>query len=93
MIERQSLTTSQTAAEAESSKITIIHIRRNLRQFGSIYAPQTRKGRKRTVTPLIIEARSDHPSEKPGLYLDEKVVFLWDEFRTLVSRSKKSPCR
>jgi hypothetical protein len=45
------------------------------------------------MTPLVIEAPSDHPSEKPGLYLDAKVVFLWDEFRALVSRSKKSPCR
>lgn len=28
-----------------------------------------------------------HLSEKPGLYLDEMAVFLWDEFRTLVTTS------
>lgn len=80
MIECQSFTTSQMAEEAECTKVTIINIRRNLRQFGTIYAPQTRIGRKRTMTPLMINALCDHLSEKPGLYLDEMAVFLWDEF-------------
>lgn len=80
MVESQSLTTSQMAEEAECSKLTIINIRRNLRQFGSVHAPVTRVGRKRTVTPLMMEALCDHLSEKPGLYLDEIAVFLWDEF-------------
>lgn len=80
MIENQSFTTSQMAEEAECTKLTIINIRRNLRQFGTIYAPQTRVGRKRTVTPLMIKALCDHLSEKPGLYLDEMAVFLWEEF-------------
>lgn len=52
MIESQSFTTSQMADEAECTKLTVINIRRNLRHFGTIYAPQTRTGRKRTVTPL-----------------------------------------
>ena len=56
MIESQSFTTSQMAEEAECTKLTIINIRRNLRQFGAIHAPQTRIGRKRTVTPLMIKA-------------------------------------
>ena len=85
MIESQSLTTSQMAEEAECSKLTIINIRRNLRLFGSIHAPPTRIGRKRTVTPSMIEALCDHLFEKPGLYLDEMAVFLWDEFQTLIT--------
>lgn len=87
MIESKSLTTSQMAEEAECSKLTVVNIRRNLRQFGSVHAPPTRIGRKRTVTPLMFESLCDHLSEKPGLYLDEMVVFLWDEFQTLVTTS------
>ncbi|KAJ5471939.1 hypothetical protein N7539_008508 [Penicillium diatomitis] len=87
MIESQSFTTSEMAEQAECNKLTIINIRRNLRQFGSIYAPQTRVGRKRTVTPQMIEAFCDHLFEKPGLYLDEIAVFLWDEFQTMVTTS------
>jgi hypothetical protein len=30
---------------------------------------------------LMIKALCDHLSEKPGLYLDEMAVFLWDEFQ------------
>ncbi|KAI2681221.1 hypothetical protein DTO013E5_7825 [Penicillium roqueforti] len=87
MIESQSLTTTQMAEEAECSKVTIINIRRNLRQFGSVHAPPTRVGRKPTVTPLMIDALCDHLLEKPGLYLDEMAVFLWDEFRMMVTAS------
>ena len=87
MIESQSLTTSQMAEEAECSKLTITNIRRNLRLFGSVHAPPTRIGRKRTVTPPMIEALCDHLFEKPGLYLDEMAIFLWDEFQTLVTTS------
>jgi hypothetical protein len=35
----------------------------------------------------MIEALCDHLCEKPGLYLDEMVVFLWDEFQTMVTTS------
>jgi hypothetical protein len=64
------------ADEAECTKLTVINIRRNLRHFRTIYAPQTRTGRKRTVTPLMIKTLYEHLSEKPGLYLDEMAVFL-----------------
>ena len=87
MIESQSLTTTQMTEEAEWSKVTIINIRRNLRQFGGAHAPPTRISRKPTVTPLMIDALCDHFSEKPGLYLDEMAVFLWDEFRTMITIS------
>ncbi|OQD92153.1 hypothetical protein PENSOL_c044G07464 [Penicillium solitum] len=87
MIGSQSLITTQMAEEAECSKVMIINIRRNLRQFGSVHAPPTRIGRKPTVTPLMIDALGEHLSEKPGLYLDEMAVFLWDEFHTMITTS------
>lgn len=40
MIESQPVTIFQMAEEAECTKLTIINIRRNLWQFGSIHAPQ-----------------------------------------------------
>lgn len=39
------------------------------------------------LTPPILESLCDHLLEKPGLYLDEMVVFLWDEFHTLATTS------
>lgn len=35
----------------------------------------------------MIEALCDHLFEKPGLYLDEMAIFLWDEFQTMVTTS------
>ena len=35
----------------------------------------------------MIEALCDRLSEKPGLYLGEMAVFLWDEFQIMVTTS------
>ena len=35
----------------------------------------------------MIDTLYDHLSEKAGLYLDEMAVFLWDEFRTMITTS------
>ena len=87
MIESQSLTISQMADAAECSERTIKNIRRNLRLFGSVHAPQNHIGRRRSITPPILEALCDNLLEKPGLYLDEMAVFLWDEFQILATTS------
>ena len=82
MILSKSLTASQMAKAAECSKRSIIiNISNNLRQFGNVRAPLTRVGRRRTVTPPMIEALCDRLLEKPGLYVDEMAIFLWGEFR------------
>lgn len=72
---------------AECSERTIKNIRRNLRLFGTVHAPPTRTGRMRSITPLMVNALCDHLLEKPGLYLDEMAVFLWDEFQILATTS------
>ena len=59
-------TVQKTEAASKCSKLAIINIRRNLRRFGSIHAPQTREGRKRTMTPLMIEALCHHPWKSLG---------------------------
>ncbi|EAW09608.1 uncharacterized protein ACLA_038190 [Aspergillus clavatus NRRL 1] len=35
----------------------------------------------------MLEALCDHLLEKPGLYLDEMGIFLWDEFQMLATAS------
>jgi transposase len=87
MIESRSLTTSEMAEQAKCSHRTIKNIRKNLRQLGSVHAPTNRVGRRRTITPRILEALSDHLVFRPGLYLDEIAYFLWDEFETQVTTS------
>lgn len=87
MIQSQLLTTSRMAEEAECSERTIKNIPKNLRQFGSVHAPPNRISRRPTITPSMVEALCDHLLEKPGLYLDEMAIFLWDEFQTLVTTS------
>lgn len=87
MIQSQSLTTSQMADAAECSERTIKNVRRNLRLFGNVHSPPNRIGQRRSVTPLMLEALCDRLLEKPGLYLDEMAIFLWDEFQILATTS------
>lgn len=87
MILSKSLTTSQMAKAAECSKRSVINISNNLRWFGNVRAPPTDVGRRRSITPPMLEALCDHLLEKPGLYVDEMTIFLWDEFRVQVTNS------
>lgn len=87
MILSKSLTTSQMAEASECSKRSIINIRNNIRRFGDVRAPPTRVGRRRSITPPMIQALCDHLLEKPGLYVEEMVIFLWDEFHVQVTNS------
>lgn len=76
MIQSDSLTTSQMANAAKCSEKTIKNARRNLRLFRQVHAPLTRIGRRRSITPPILEALYNYLLEKPGLYLEEIVIFL-----------------
>jgi hypothetical protein len=81
MVESQSFTTSQTAGEAECTNLTII----NIWPVRIIYEYPNRL--KKDWTPLTMIVLCDHLSEKPGLYLDEMAVFMWDEFKTMITTS------
>ncbi len=95
MINSGRLTTAQMANVAGCSVRTVTSIRANLRCFGSTNAPRSRPGPSRAMSPPMIDALCQHLLEKPDQYLDEMVVFLWDEFNVLlttptVSRALKS---
>lgn len=79
-------TNAQIAEAAHCTSRSVSTIRSNLRCFGSARAPANGIGRRRTITPPMVEALRERLLEKPDLYQDEMVVFLWDEFRVLVTK-------
>lgn len=58
-----------------------------MRSFGSPRAPPIPVGRPPSITPLMLEALCEHLTEKPGLFVEEMAIFLWDEFNVLPSSS------
>lgn len=87
MILDGSLTQVDMADAAGCSERTIRNIATNVRLFGKTKAPANGAGRRRRITPPMLAALCDHLLEKPGLYRDEMVVFLYDEFDIVVSVS------
>ncbi|KAF4262843.1 hypothetical protein CNMCM8812_004371 [Aspergillus fumigatus] len=90
MIVSNELTVPQMAEAAGCNERTIRRLRSNMRLFGSVKAPPNRRGRPRNLTPVMIQALCDHLLEKPYLYLDEMVLFIWDEFQVQVTNSSIS---
>jgi hypothetical protein len=60
-------------------------IRSNLRCFGTTKAPPNGVGRRRTITPPILNALLEQLIQKPELYQDEMAVFLYNEFEAIVT--------
>ena len=85
MIQCKPLNDTKRAAIAGCSTRTIRAIRSNLRCFGTTTAPPNGVGRPRSITPPMLTALCDRLIERPHMYLDEMVVFLWDEFNVLVT--------
>lgn len=87
ILSQQKLTIAQMAKAAKCSQRSITNIRKNMRLFGTARSPPVRAGRLPNVTRPMLDALCDHLLEKPGLYIDEMAVFLWDEFNILPSAS------
>jgi hypothetical protein len=90
MIINRSLTTAKMTDITGCSTRSIKAIRSNLRYFGNTKAPSNGRGRRRSITPSILDALYEHLLEKPNQYLDEIAVFLWDEFEILTTTSSIS---
>ena len=86
MIMSSELTAPYMAVAASCHKRTIKTHRSNIRMFGSVTTPSNKGGRPRSLTPLMTQVLCDHLLEKPQLYLDEMVVFLWDESQVPVTK-------
>lgn len=90
MIDHSSLTSNKIAAAAGCSDRTIRNKRSNMRCFGTTEAPPNKGGRRRRITPVMLDALCEKLLEKPGMYQDEMVVFLYDEFDILLNVSAVS---
>jgi len=88
MLEAQIFSNTEIAAAARTTDRSIRSIRRNLRVFGQPTAPCLAKpGPTPVLTKTMVEALLYYLVEKPELYLDEMALFLWDEFRVIISLS------
>jgi transposase len=59
--------------------------RANYRRFGTTTAPRNRGGRRRSITPYMLEAVCELLDKQNDLYLDEIADFLLVEYENLVS--------
>ncbi|KAL0929468.1 uncharacterized protein CTRU02_215634 [Colletotrichum truncatum] len=87
MLFDERLTDVHRAKIAGCSTRAVRRIRSNLQCFGATKAPSNGVGRPRTITPPMLAALCDRLIEKPTMYCDEMVLFLHDEFDTLVTAS------
>jgi transposase len=87
LILTRSLTNAEMANVARCNPRSIRRIHANLRCFGTTKAPPNGAGRPRTITPPMLSALCDRLLEKPGMYLDEMVLFFLDDFDVLVATS------
>jgi transposase len=78
---------SQIAEAVECSRDVVKAVSANLQRFGSTTAPRNGGGRCQSILPLMRDALCEDLLRKPDQYLDELVLFLWDEFEVLVSTS------
>lgn len=85
MILSKLLTSARMADAAGCSIRSIKRIRSNPCSFGATKAPSNGVGRRRSITPPILDTLHEYLLEKPELYLGEMAVFLWDEFEVLVT--------
>jgi hypothetical protein len=67
------------------SKRSVFAIQSNLRHFGSTKAPSNGVGQPQSITPLMLDTLCEYLLKKPGLYRDEMVLFVLDEFDTYIT--------
>jgi transposase len=59
----------------------------NLRRYGTPNPPPNGAGRRRKITPSMLEALQEYLCQKPGLCQDEMAIMLHDDFGILPSTS------
>jgi hypothetical protein len=73
--------------DSEIATAANCRIRSNIRYYSAPPAPRNGGGRKRSITPAMLDALCEHLLEKPGLYQSEMILFLVDKFDVLVTAS------
>lgn len=75
------------AKAAHWSRVTVRNIRLNLHVYGNTRAPPNGGGRKRSITPPMLDALRDYLQKRPGSYQYEMKNFLQKEFEVPVTTS------
>lgn len=75
---------------AEYNEHSIKAILSNFHYYENTKAFPNESGKFRSITFFIFETFCNHLLEKPGLYLKEMAIFLWDQFEVLISTSSIS---
>jgi hypothetical protein len=68
-------------------------MRKNVRLLGSARSPPVSVDRQPSIAPIMLDALCDHLAEKPGLYVEETAIFIWDEFNISPSSIKRALSR
>jgi hypothetical protein len=76
MIDSGTLFAAQMIDAVDCSKRSIKSIRSNLRYFDTTKAPPNGSGRRRSITPPMLQALQQRLLEKPGLCLNEMALFI-----------------
>lgn len=66
---------------------TVRNVRLNLHVYGNTKAPPNGGGRKRSITPPMLDALREYLQEKPGSYQYEMANFLHKEYGVRVTTS------
>jgi transposase len=90
MLKNRQLTATQMATKAGCSKRTIQRLRQNMHCYNDTKAPLTRVGRRRSMTPYVLDALCKKLLAEPGLYQDEMARFVQKEFGIEVSQASVS---
>ncbi|KAI9035568.1 uncharacterized protein KD926_003228 [Aspergillus affinis] len=85
ILSKEPLTNAEIARVAQCNERSVTNICRNLKLFGTPRAPENRVGRRKSVTPHMLQVLCDHLHKNPESYHDEMAVFLWDEFDVWVT--------
>ncbi|KAH5617615.1 hypothetical protein HBI23_252380 [Parastagonospora nodorum] len=90
MLKHRQLNATQMATKAGCSKRTIQRLQQNVHCYNDTKAPSTRVGRRRSMTPHVLDALCKKLLAEPGLYQDEMARFVHNEFGIEVSQASVS---
>jgi hypothetical protein len=87
MIQNGLLRITDIAKVTSCSTRVVMRIRSNLCCFSTTSAPAKHGGCCQLIISSMLEALCEYLLKKPTLYLDEMVLFLWDQFQVFVTTS------
>ena len=72
--------TSYILERAQISEGHVRRLKRNFRDYGSVRAPQLKRGRSRLMDETLDNALLEYLLDRPDAYAEELAFFLYDDF-------------